>query len=211
MKKAIMVFVVVAVLAGCAVGSSIEQQLADTMTAMNGAEQDYRDAQAELTSLEQSEQQLFNETMKLTQQQQKELTVKVAGLEESLGKRLEKLEQEEASIDKAKTSAGDLASILEKADEQAKGEIGKLQAAVNERYASHAEFITAYKKLATLQQQLYEMLQAEGTQLAELTSQVAEVNTQNETVQLTVTLFNDLTEQVNRLKEDVFTSLQQGE
>ncbi len=206
-----MVFVVAAVLAGCTVGSSIEQQLADAMTAMNSSEQDYRDAQAELTSLEQSEQQLFNETMKLTQQQQEELAVKVAGLEESLGKRLEKLKQEEASIDKAQAFASDLNSILEKADEQAKGDIEKLQAAVNERYTSHAEFITAYKKLATLQQQLYEMLRAEGTQLTELTRQVDEVNIQNETVQLTVTLFNDLTEKVNRLKDEVFASLQQGE
>jgi hypothetical protein len=56
-------------LAGCSIGSSVEQQLADAMTVMNSAEQDYRDAQAELTGLEQSEQQLFNETFKLTKQQ----------------------------------------------------------------------------------------------------------------------------------------------
>lgn len=205
-----MVFVLATVLAGCTVSSSIEQQLADAMTEMNSAEQDYRDAQAKLASLEQSEQQLFNETMNLTQQQQEELVVKVAELEESLGKRLEELKQEEASIDKAKALASDFNSILKKADEQVKDDIEKLQVVVKERYGSHAEFITSYKKLATLQQQLYEMIRTEGTQLTELTSKVEEVNTQNETVQSTVTLFNDLTEQVNRLKDDVFASLQQG-
>lgn len=206
-----MVFVLTMVLAGCTVGSSIEQQLADTMNAMNGAEQDYRDAQAELTSLEQSEQQLFNETMKLTQQQQEELTVQVVGLEESLDKRLEKLEQEEASITKAKASSEDLDTILEKADEQVKSDIEKLQTTIGERYESHAEFIISYKELTSLQRQLYEMLGAEGTQLTELTKQVDEVNVQNETVQLNITRFNDLTEQVNHLKDDVFASLQQGE
>ncbi len=211
MKKTIMVFVLATVLAGCTVGSSIEQQLADVMTAMSSAEQDYRDAQAKLASLEQSEQQLFNETMNLTQQQQEELAVKVAELEESLGKRLEELKQEETSIDKANASARELDSILKKADEQVKDDIEKLQVAVNERYVSHAEFIASYKKLATLQQQLYEMIRTEGTQLTDLTSKVDEVNTQNGTVQSNVTLFNDLTEQVNRLKDDVFASLQQGE
>lgn len=196
-------------LVGCSIGSSVEQQLADVMTVVNNAEQDYRDAQTELASLEQSEQQLFNETMKLTQQQQEELTVKVAGLEELLGKRLKKLKQEETSIGKAKASSRNLDTILKKADEHVKDDIEKLQAAVNERYTSHAEFITAYKKMASLQQQLYEMLRAEGTQLTELTSLVDEVNTQNETVQSTVTLFNDLTEKVNILKDDVFAGLQQ--
>ncbi|MEK5039711.1 YkyA family protein [Sporosarcina sp. FSL K6-3457] len=211
MKKIIMVFLLAIVLAGCTVGPSVEQQLAGTMAALNDAEQDYRDAQAELTSLEQSEQQLFNETMKLTQQQQEELTLQVADLEGSLRKRLEKLEQEEASIGKAQASAKDLETILEKADEQAKSDIEKLQMTINERYESHAEFITSYRELASLQQQLYEMLRAEGTQLTELTKQVVEVNAQNETVQSTVTQFNDLTEQVNRLKDEVFANLQQGE
>jgi hypothetical protein len=119
------------------------------------------------------------------------------------------LEQEEASINKARASVSELDTILEKADEQVKDDIEKLQTAVNERYASHAEFIIAYKKMVTLQQQLYEMLRTEGAQLTELTSQVDEVNTQNEAVQLTVNSFNDLTEKVNILKDDVFASLLQ--
>ena len=205
----IMAFGLSVMLVGCSIGSSAEQQLADVMTMMNDAERDYRDAQTELASLEQSEQQLFNETIKLTQQQQEELTVNIAGLEELLGKRLKKLEQEETSIGKAKASSRNLDTILKKADEQVKEDIEKLQTAVNERYTSHAEFIAAYKKMATLQQQLYEMLRAEGTQLTELTSLVDEVNTQNETVQSTVTLFNVLTEKVNILKDDVFEGLQQ--
>ncbi|WP_203246085.1 YkyA family protein [Sporosarcina beigongshangi] len=211
MKKIIMVFLLATVLGGCTIGPSVEQQLADTMAAMNDAEQDYREAQAELTSLEQSEQQLFNETMKLTQQQQEELTNQVAELEESLQARLKKLEQEEASINKAKASVNDMDEIVEKVDEQVKGDLEKLQTAISDRYGSHAEFIISYKKLAELQQQLYEMLRTEGTQLTELTKQVDEVNAQNETVQSTVIIFNDLTEQVNRLKDDVFASLQQGE
>ncbi len=48
----------------------------------------YRDAQAELTELEKSEQELFNETMELTQEQQDELEIKVTELEELLGQRL---------------------------------------------------------------------------------------------------------------------------
>ncbi|WP_318616063.1 YkyA family protein [Sporosarcina sp. YIM B06819] len=196
------------VLAGCTLGSSIEQQLADAMTAMNSAEKNYREAQSELTDLENLEQQLFNETMKLTQQQQEELTTKVAELEALLDKRLGKLEQEEVSMVKAKAFARDLDAIIEKAEEPVKAGVEGLKNKVNERYVQHAEFITAYKKLAALQKELYEMLRVEKIQLVELKDQVNDVNAQNEIVQSAVTSFNELTEEVNVQKDDVFAKFQ---
>lgn len=176
------------------------------MTAMNDAENDYREVQSDLSKLEKTEQQLFIETMKLTQQQQAELSSKVVELEALLGRRLEQLEQEKASMDKAKASTSELDKIIEKADEQEKDSIVELKKAVEERYAQHTEFVTAYKKLAKLQKELYEMLGAEGTQLTELTDQVDEINVQNDTVKSTVALFNELTEKVNILKDDIFAN-----
>ncbi|MFJ7932996.1 YkyA family protein [Sporosarcina sp. NPDC096371] len=202
------VFTAVLMLTGCNIESSIEKQLADTMTVMNSAEKDYRLAQDELTELEKTEQQLFNETMKLTQQQQEELTLKVTELEALLGQRLDRLQKEEAAIDKAKATATDFDAIIKEADEQEKGTIQRLKVAVDERYAYHAEFIAAYKKLAALQEELYKMLSTDGTQLWELTEQVDKVNSQNVTVQAVVTTFNESTEKVNIVKEDVFTILQ---
>ena len=83
---------------------------------MNNAEQVYQDAQGELTELEKSEQELFNQTMELTQQQLGELKIKVAELEELLGQRLTHIEGEEKSISKASKSVDDLDAIIEQAD-----------------------------------------------------------------------------------------------
>ena len=88
---------------------------------MNNAEQVYQDAQGELTELEKSEQELFNQTMELTQQQLGELKIKVAELEALLGQRLTHIEGEEKSISKASKSVDELDAIIEQVD----GNVGK--------------------------------------------------------------------------------------
>ena len=98
------VLAVTLVLSGCNSDSSIEKKLSTTITKMNNAEKVYRDAQGELTELEKSEQELFNETMELTQEQLDELKIKVTELEELLGQRLTHIEGEEKSISKARKS-----------------------------------------------------------------------------------------------------------
>ena len=211
MKKTIIgiVLSVTLVLAGCNIGSSIEQQLSETMTVMNSAEKEYREAQAKLTDIEKIEQQLFNETMKLTQQQQDELAAKVTELEQFLEQRLDYLNEEDTSIEKAKVSVGDFDALIEKADDDAKQQIEELKNAIIKRYELHSAFVSEYQKLATLQRELYGMLRAEETQLPELKDKVNAVNAQNETVQSAVTSFNESTERVNVLKDDVFANFQQ--
>lgn len=200
--------VAVLVLTGCSLGSSTERQLADAMAEMNKAEKEYRAVQAELTELEKSEQKLFKETMELTQGQQAELTTKVAELEKLLGQRLDYLEQEELSMSKAQQSAGEFEGIIDKAADEEKSKIEELTTAVNNRYALHSAFVSDYKELCVLQQELYAMLGAEDTNVTGLQRKVGEVNIQNDNVESAITLFNEATEKVNVLKDDVFASLQ---
>jgi chromosome segregation ATPase len=210
MKKKIIGFVLAGalVLSGCSIDSTIEKQLSNAITEMNSAEKEYRDAQAKLTELEKSEQNLFNETMELTKEQRDELAIKVTELEEMLGQRLTHLEVEEKSIGKAKESVDELDAIIEQADEDDKKGIKILKTAVTNRYELHSAFVAEYKKLITYQKELYGMLVAEETGLVGLKDKVGEVNAQNKLVQLAVTSFNDATAKVNVLKDDVFTRLQ---
>ena len=179
-------------------------------TKMNNAEQVYQDAQGELAELEKSEQELFNQAMELTQQQLGELEIKVAELEALLGQRLTHIEGEEKSISKASKSVDELDAIIEQVD----GNVGKgleeLKRAVTNRYELHSAFVVEYKKLSSLQKELYGMLIAKEVELKGLKDKVGEVNEQNELVQLAVNSFNDATVKVNVLKEDVFSSLQIG-
>jgi chromosome segregation ATPase len=201
------VLAVTLVLSGCNSDSTIEKKLSITMTEMNNAEKVYRDAQGELTELEKLEQELFNETMELTQQQLDELKIKVTELEELLGQRLAHIEGEEKSISKARKSADKLDAIIEQADTNAKKSIEQLKIAVTSRYELHSAFVVEYKKLASLQKELYGMLISEETELMALKDIVGEVNTQKDVVRLAVTSFNDATVKVNVLIDDTIADL----
>ena len=213
MKKSILGFIVVVTLvfSGCSSNSTIETQLSSTVTKMNNAEQAYKDVQAELKELEKTEQDLFNRTMELTQQQFGELKINVAELEELLDQRLLHIEGEEKSISKANKSVKELDAIIEQVD----GTVGKgleeLRGAVTNRYELHSVFVVEYKKLTSLQKELYGMLIAEKVELEELKDKVGEVNEQNELVHTAVISFNDATAKVNMLKDDTFSDLQEEE
>lgn len=202
------VLAVTLVLSGCNSDSTIEKQLSITMTEMNNVEKEYRDAQGELTELEKLEQELFNETMELTQKQLDELKIKVTELEELLGQRLAHIEGEEKSISKARKSAAKLDAIIEQADTNAKKSIEQLKIAVTSRYELHSAFVVEYKKLASLQKELYGMLFFEETELMALKDLVGEVNAQKDVVQLAVTSFNDATVKMNVLIDDTIADLQ---
>jgi len=203
-----LILAVTLVLSGCNSDSSVEKQLSATITKMNNAERVYQDVQGELTELESSEQELFNQTMELSQQQLGELKVKVAELEELLGQRQNRIEEEEKSLSKASKSTDELDAIIEQADGNVGKGIEKLKRAVTNRYELHSAFVVEYKKLTSLQRELYGMLIAEEVELNGLKDKVGEVNEQNELVQLAVIAFNDATVNVNVLKEDIFSVLQ---
>jgi len=199
------------VLSGCSSDSTIETQLSSTISKMNNAEQTYKDAQSELTELEKTEQELFKQTMELTQQQYDELKIKVAELEGLLEQRLLHIEGEEKSISKASKSVNEFDSIIEKADGTVEKGIEELKEAVSNRYELHSAFVVEYKKLISLQKELYGMLIAEEVEIKSLKDKVGEVNEQNEVVHTAVTSFNDATVKVNMLKDDTFTDLQKEE
>lgn len=198
------------VLSGCYSDSSIEKQMSVTLTKMNKAEQVYQDVQGELTVLEKSEQEVFNQAMELTQQQLNELEIKVAELEELQVKRLTHIEGEEKSIRKASKFVDELDAIIEQVD----GNVGKvleeLKRAVTNRYDLHSAFVVEYKKLTSLQKELYRMLISEEVELKGLKDKVGEVNEQNELVQLAVNSFNDATLKLNVLREDFFLVYKEG-
>lgn len=199
------------VLTGCSIGQSTENQLSETLTKMNDSENAYRDAQSKLTELEQTEQKTFKETMELTKEDVDKLRSKTSELETLLDDRLVLLEKEEAAIKKAEGFVEELDAIADKASESESGQIEKLKDAAEKRYVLHSTFIDEYKKLAAIQKEFYGMLSAQDIGLDELKQKVEEVNGQNAVVQTAITEFNEATKEVNSIKEDVFSSLEQEE
>lgn len=171
---------------------------------MNSAEENYRNSQADLSELEKSEQALFNETMKLTQEQTEELKAKVAELEKLLEERLGLLDEEEASMKKAEEFVASFDKVLEKTEEDNKKRVEELNQAVNKRYELHSAFTGEYRKLIDLQREVYEMLADEGIELESVQRKVEEVNEQNQTVHSAINSFNESTIAVNGLKNNDF-------
>ena len=201
--KSIYMLVISAVLVGCSFGTSANEQLVAAIHKLNQIETEYREAQETLFQYEKQEQQLFNETMELTKDQQEELSAHVTELKKLLGQRLAFLEKEESSIQNAVKSITDLDDVLANADERDKKMIKQLKSDVKERYELHAAFIAEYKELTLLQRELYEMLIDNRTVLSRLNEQVREVNAQNEEVQSAISAFNEATVKLNALTEDV--------
>lgn len=196
-------------LAGCSFDSSVEKMLSDTLSEMNDTEQEYQAAQAELTEIEKTEQQLFNETMKLSREHADELQANVTQLEEQHSKRLEILDTETKAMKKASSLTAHFDAILDKAEDPEKKELNKLRQALSDRYERHDEFLSSYTELAASQIELYSMLTEEETDYKKLEEQVHFVNALNEKVQSNVEAFNEATHKVNELKETVTERLQQ--
>ncbi|MGN7388223.1 YkyA family protein [Sporosarcina sp. SAFN-015] len=211
MNKKVVSLVAIGMLAlsGCSIGQSTEKQLSETLTKMNESETEYRDTQSKLTELEKTEQKTFTETMELTKEDIDNLRSKIDELEGLLDDRLSFIDKEETAMKEAEEFVKELDTIAEDASDSEGSQILKLKAAAKKRYDHHSSFIDEYRKLASIQKEFYNMLSSEDVELEDLKQKVEEVNEQNTIVQKAISEFNEATKEVNSLKEDVFSSLEQ--
>lgn len=204
-------FIILLAVAGCS-GSGTREELDQVLNDTFDAEKDYRDVQDDLEEREKTEQQLFEETMALTQEQQEEVETKAQEAIDSADERLEFLQTEKESMEAAEENFVEIDKVIEKAEEAAvKKDLEVLKAKMQERFAAHNEFAESYEGLIILQKELYEMLKDEENNLQMLQEKAAEVNKQNEQVQDAVTAFNELTQQVNELKDATEEKLKESE
>lgn len=183
---------------GSGIRGDLDQVLNDTFD----AEEEYRAVQDDLEKREKTEQQLFEEIMALTQEEQDQVAKQAQAALDSADERLEFLKAEKESMQSAEENFTDIDEVIKAAEEEAvKTDLEALKAKMQERFTAHSEFTEAYEKLIERQKELYEMLKTKETKLQLLQEKAAEVNEQNEQVQLAVTAFNELTKQVNELKD----------
>lgn len=196
-------------LSACSMGaSSSEEKLSASLEKVYEEEQGYRDAQQQLAELEKKEQSTFNAAMELTQQQKGDVALKVEELKASLTERLTLLNEENESIGKAQDSLTSFEDLVEDTkDEAVKTSLLDLKTSIDERYEAHGIVSNEYQKLTDLQITLYDMLEDEETQQAQLQEQVILVNKQNDVVQSAINAFNEATKKLNEMKSSVYDSL----
>lgn len=195
-------------LSACSIGAPNDEMLSETLAKVYEQEQGYRDAQEKLAELEKKEQSTFNETMKLTQEQKAEVTLKVEELKASLSERLTLLKEENESMKNAQESLSSFEAIVDDTkDEEVKTALNNLKSLLETRYEAHEVVSSEYQKLTDLQIELYDMLADEKTEQAQLQEQVLNVNKQNDVVQSAINAFNEATKEVNATKSSVNDSL----
>ncbi|SER59694.1 YkyA family protein [Psychrobacillus sp. OK032] len=199
----------VLLLSACSFGQTTEDKLSNILTEIYNLEADYRDVQTQLAETEQKEQANFQSMMELTKDQKEELTKQVEETAQLLEERLVLVEKEAASIKSASEKLTDIDALISESDEASEKEsIQKIEEALKNRYTAYSDLTEQYNALASLQEKLYKMLIHEAAEVTTIQAQVDEVNKQNEVVQQSVETFNELTAELNKIKEEVFTSLQ---
>lgn len=213
MKKMLLVSVLglITLLSACSYGESTEQKLSDILTDIYESEKGYRDVQVSLVEMEKKEQSNFQSMMELTQDQKEELTKQVDATAKLLEERLAIVKKESTSIKLATDKMADIEKLIANTKEEAKKEsLVHIQKALENRYTAYENVTEQYNSLASLQEELYTMLVKEDVEIAIIQEKVQEVNTQNDVVQKAVEKFNELTNQLNKVKEEVFTALQKA-
>ncbi|WP_419961487.1 YkyA family protein [Psychrobacillus sp. BM2] len=211
-RKYILIFSSILLLAGCNFGESTEQKLSNILSEIYDQEADYRDVQEELAETESKEQANFQQMMELTKDQKEELATMVEDTATLLDTRLALVEKEAASLNSTSDGIKQISTLISETKEPSKKEnLKQIETALKERITAYEDVTINYNELATMQQDLYNMLVDDSADVTAIQEQVQEVNKHNELVKQSVQKFNDATERVNQVKEEVLTSLQKDE
>lgn len=198
----------VLLLLGACTDSGIRGDLDQVLNDTFEAEEEYREVQDDLEKREKAEQKLFADIMSLTQEQHEKVAEQAQEALDSADERLAFLKTEKESMQAAEKKLSEIDQVIEDAEEESvKSDVQTLKAKMQERFTAHADFVTAYENLIGLQKELYEMLKDEDSKLQMLQEKATEVNEQNNLVQQAVTDFNELTQQVNELKDNTLKKL----
>lgn len=197
----------IALLTGCSDNQTIEDKVISVLGEMAEIEKDFETFQGELTEIEQTEQQIFLETMTLTQNQTTKIKENVEKLTETLEERVLKIDAEAETMQKANALVADLSKLEEEATELEKEAVEKVKEATNHRYQLHHVFVENYAQFTNLQRILYEMIVEVPIDAAKLDEQVEAVNKQNQLVTQAVKDFNEATIVLNETRDEVFTQL----
>ncbi|AOV09243.1 hypothetical protein BI350_13205 [Sporosarcina ureilytica] len=192
------------VLSGCTLGSTIEDELSNVLSEMHEAEKTYRDGLKDLTKIEQTEQNLFNQTMELSQEENEKLKTNIEEMKALLKKRKIHIKEETKSMESAMKLVSDIDKIEKKSEGDTKAEVVKLKNAIDHRYQTHTIFVDKYEKLTKLQGELYEMLLVEEIDITKLEQKVEALNAQNDEVTNAIKEFNEATNSLNETKDAAF-------
>ncbi|MCA0987902.1 YkyA family protein [Guptibacillus algicola] len=190
------------ILVGCQFGESTEEKMYNHLEEAVALEDQFREQQAPLAKAEKKEQELYDEIVALSMDEFDKIKSLSTEAEALTKKRLEYLNNEKESIDKAyeefentKDLRGDLED--ENVQESAEALIDKM----DKRYDAYQSLYKEYKAAIELDKKLYTMLQDKELTLEQLQEQIKKVNEQYTKVSKQKEEFNKYTTEFNEAKK----------
>ncbi|MFS0645096.1 YkyA family protein [Siminovitchia sp. 179-K 8D1 HS] len=201
MKKRKLAFVICAsafLMASC---GSPENKIYKTIEETVAIEKDFENQQKPMTELEERENQIFREMMKLGMKQMDKITKLSDEALKNLEKREEYLEKEESAIAASNKEFEKVKETIPKLkDEKLMEKAKELEKLMTERYDAHAQLSKAYKEAIKEDRKLYEMMKNKDLKLEEVEQQIAAANKAQERVIEANKQFNQFTKKFNEEK-----------
>lgn len=190
------------ILVGCQFGESTEEKMYNHLEEAVALEDQFREQQAPLAKAEKKEQELYDEIVALSMDEFDKIKSLSTEAEALTKKRLEYLNNEKESIDKAYEefeNTKDLREDLE--DENVQESAQTLIDKMDKRYKAYQSLYKEYKSAIELDKKLYTMLQDKELTLEQLQEQIKKVNEQYTKVSKQKEEFNHYTTEFNEAKK----------
>lgn len=201
-KLAIVICASAFLLASC--GNS-EKKIYKTLEETVSIEKDFESQQKPMAELEEKENEIFNEMMKLGMKQMDKITKLSDKALNNLKKREEYLKKEEEAIAASKKEFEKVKETIPSLeDEPLKEKANQLEQLMTERYDAHAKLSKAYKATIKEDRKLYEMMKDKDLKLEELEQQIAASNKAREQVIEANKQFNEYTKKFNEEKSSFY-------
>lgn len=184
---------------------STEEKIHQILESVVEKEKVFEEQQDPLVKLENEEQKLYEEIMKLGTKNLDEIVEKSDAAIEVVEKRMVHMKEEQKSLEESKQEFERVKPLINKIEEKAaKDKAEELYSIMMERYKTHDQLYTAYMKGLEFDKELYNMLKDEERSLDELEDQIVKINNIYQEVITANEKFNALTKEYNDTKHSFY-------
>ncbi|WP_270182053.1 YkyA family protein [Alkalihalobacillus sp. CinArs1] len=189
------------ILVGCQFGESTEEKMYNHLEEAVALEDQFREQQEPLAKAEKKEQGLYDEIVALSMDEFDKIKSLSEEAEALTEKRLEYLNNEKESIDKAYEEFENTKELSEDLEGEVQKSANTLIEKMDKRYEAYQTLYKEYKAAIELDKKLYSMLQDKELTLEQLQEQIKSVNDQYTKVSEQKEKFNTYTTEFNEAKK----------
>lgn len=197
----IVLLATVGIASGCLQFQTPSEKIYEKLEEVVAIEKDFEEQQDPLVTLEKKEQEYYSNIIELGLDKMDEINKISDKALESIAKRKEHMDIEEASIQESKQAFETIQTHIEDIEEtELKEKAQELYDTMMNRYSVHDELYENYSTGLLYDQTLYEMFKKEDLSIDDLEEQIKKINDIYQVVLENNEKFNELTKKYNELK-----------